>query len=118
MRINLDLLREILKDLANHDASYDLGTDNLVYEGISKEIATYHVRMLIDEGYLKAIDASHKLGLCYLAIKLTMQGQFFLEKIENDTVWQKTKSYILKGASITGIASIEALATSIIQKMI
>jgi len=115
MRINLDLLREILKDVADHDGSCDLGSNNLIYDGISKETANHHIRILIDEGYLKAIDASDKLGLCYLVIELTMSGQSFFDKIENDTIWQKTKAIIANGATITGIASIEALVSSIVE---
>lgn len=115
MRLNLDLLREILKDVADHDGAYDLSCNNLVYDDLPRNLINYHIHLLVNEGYLKAIDASDKDGYDYLAIELTMRGQLFLEKIERSTVWNKTKEMISNGASVTTIASIEALAVQVIQ---
>ncbi|MEG0798734.1 MAG: DUF2513 domain-containing protein [Acidaminococcaceae bacterium] len=115
MRISIDLFRDILIDIADHDDSFDLNCANLVYDEISQKAINYHVRLLFEEGYINAIDASDKFGYDYCCLELTLAGQLFLDKIENETIWNKTKSLIAKGASVTSIASIEQLVGTILK---
>lgn len=112
MRINFDLFRNILIDIANHDGSYDLGNSNLFYEGIDNNTIAYHLHMLVDAGYIKAIDVSDKINhYNYAAIELTFSGQSFLYKIESDNLWEKIKSYLGNGAIELSFKAIEIAAT-------
>lgn len=109
MRINFDLSREILIDIADHDGSYDLCCDHLEYGGHNNKTINYHVHLLVNEGYIKTVDVSDKTGLDYYDLQLTLSGQFFLEKIENDSIWQKAKVLIARSSGIASIKAIELI---------
>ena len=107
MRINFDLLREILIDIAEHDGSYDLCCCNLVYGDSPRNVINYHVRLLVLDGYIKAIDTSDKTGYDYACLELTLQGQSFLDKIEANTKWAKIKQYLSDNAINITFGAIE-----------
>ena len=113
LRINYDLLREILLDVADHDMSYDLACNNLVYDDLPRTLINYHVHILVNEGYLKGINACSKDGYDYLCIELTMKGQAFLEKIENKSVWHQIKTYLSNNTVSISFTAIELAFKSI-----
>ena len=114
MRISYDLLRDIVKDIIEYDGTSDISSHNLQYDGASKEMVARHVKILIDEGCLKAIDGSTKDGHAYYCIEPTLKGQQFYDATENLGVWNKLKNYFAEhGIEFTVQAAI-AVATKFI----
>lgn len=94
MRTNYDLVREILIDIADADLDTDLSNYNIC-QGKDPKIIGWHIKKLIDAGYLDGIDASDKLHpYDFICIELTPEGEKFLNKIENTNRWAKIKAYI------------------------
>lgn len=101
MRIQMDLLRDILKIVIDNE-SEDLSSYNFKGDGISYETIAFHIKILIDEGCLTALDRGTKDGPAYYHIQQTFKGQQFYDAIEDDNTWQKIKRFILeRGMEIT-----------------
>ena len=111
MRIEMDYLREIMKDIIEYDGTSDISSHDLQYDGASKEMVARHVKILIDEGCLKAIDGSTKDGHAYYCIEPTLKGQQFYDATKNLGVWHKLKSYFTEhGIEFTVKAAIAIAA--------
>ena len=98
MKRDMELVRAMLLELA--EADHPMNFEELLPKRStlgSREIAAYHVQMLIEEaGLIRGIDASHMQGRDWLHLQLTWQGQDFLDSVRDPTVWQKTKEGALK----------------------
>lgn len=115
MRVNLNIIRSILIQVADCESPYGINSKDLKFEGASNTLIGFHVRLLIDESMLKGYDACTKVEpYNYVALQLTLPGSNLLSKIENDTVWDKVRAVVLKGASVTSIAALEGIATKVI----
>lgn len=97
MRIRLDLLRDIMK-LVIDDESGNLSSPQIVSDEDSPETIAFHVKTLIDEGCLTALDGSSKDGRAYYNLEPTFKGQQFYDSIEDSSIWNKTKKYISEHA--------------------
>lgn len=75
MRISHDLLRQILLDVANYTGTNDLETNMFYYPNFNHNVVAYHIHLLVEEGFLKAYDASDSIepynDTC---IQLTLAG--------------------------------------------
>ena len=109
MRINHDLMREILRLIADNDGPNDISTSTFYKLHNSERLVGYHVQLLIEAGFIKGYDA-RCIGYQYDydCIELTYQGQLYFEYIENDTVWNKLKNFIKEKSLPFSIAVIEA----------
>lgn len=104
MKRDMDLVRELLIRLA--DAERPLRFSDLV-QGRNEDsqeysVAAYHMRMLVEEaGLVRGIDASSSSGEDWLELRLTWQGQDFIDSIRDPTVWDRTKEGVksIGGAS-------------------
>ena len=97
MRIRLDLLRDIMK-LVIDDESGNLSSSRIICDDASPETVAFHVKILIDEGCLTAIDGCSKDGRAYCCLEPTFKGQQFYDAIEDSSVWNKAKKYISEHA--------------------
>lgn len=114
MRINMDLLRNILLDVADCPASTVANSHCFTYPQTSQAEINYHIYLLVNQGYLSGIDASSKTDpYYYLNIGLTLTGQSFLDSVSDDTVWKKTKSYMKEHAIELSFKAISFVATHI-----
>ena len=109
LRIQLDILRDILRLVIENESgelcSYDFNSSDLSYETIA-----FHIKILINENCLTAIDGGTKDGIAYYGIEQTFKGQQFYDAIADDKVWEKIRKYIAKhGVEIT-VQSIIAVA--------
>ena len=106
MKRDLDLLRAILlriedaeADVQNHDF-YDL--DN-------PQIIGFHIRLLIDAGFISAIDISSNGDLDYFIIqRLTFAGCEYLDSVRSTTIWEQAKQ---KLSAIGGSASLDVITS-------
>lgn len=114
MRINIDLLRDILVDVASCPEPTVSSSYCFTYPQISQAEINYHIYLLIHQGYLNGIDASSKSDpYLYLNVGLTLAGQSFLDTVSDDTVWKKTKSYMKEHAIELSFKAISFVATHI-----
>lgn len=114
MRINIDLLRDILLDVANCPEPTVSNSHCFTYPQISQAEINYHIYLLVSHGYLSGIDASSKTEpYLYLSVGLTLAGQSFLDTISDDTAWKKTKSYMKEHAIELSFKAISFVASHI-----
>jgi hypothetical protein len=104
MKRDMDLVRELLlkiSDAPEHPNFADIIPGHK--EGTPEyELAAYHMHMLTEEaGLVHGIDVCSQDGDDWLELRLTWQGNNFLENIRDQTVWEKTKA----GAQKLGGAS-------------
>lgn len=113
MRIRLDILRDILR-LVIEDESADLSSYAFKGDGISYKTIAFHIKILINEGCLTAIDGSTKDGPAYYRIELTFKGQQFYDAIADDKIWDKIKKYVMEHSIDFTVQSILAVASRFI----
>jgi hypothetical protein len=108
MKRDMDLIRKIILDIEEQPLEkYGMGAASInEIEGYSKAEIMYHIRLLIEAGFVSAIDvSSHGDGLAYTRPRLTWQGYEFLEAIRNDARWNKVKGMMEKaGAFVVVVA--------------
>jgi hypothetical protein len=99
MKRDLDLCRQILQQVEDHDKA--MGAVPLNIEGHSAEEVSYHVMLLAKAGLLEAFDFTSTAGFNWQPKRLTWEGHEFLDSIRNDTVWNSVKKTVMeKGGAI------------------
>jgi len=109
MRIQMDILRDILKAVIDNESG-DLSSFDFTGDGLSYKTIAFHIKILVDEGCLTALDRGTKDGLAYYHIQQTFKGQQFYDAIEDDNTWQKIKRFILERGMDFTIQTIAAVA--------
>ena len=113
MRIRLDILRDILR-LVIEDESGDLSSYAFKGDGISYKTIAFHIKILITEGCLTAVDGSTKDGPAYYQIEQTFKGQQFYDAIADDKIWDKIKKYVMEHSIDFTVQSVLAVASRFI----
>lgn len=101
MRLNKELVREILLEVEASDTS-PRSWINLSSEGHGEEVIAYHVMLLDEAGLLVAQDLSSMSRFDWRPKRLTISGHEYLDTIRDNEVWRLTKA----GAEKTGGASL------------
>lgn len=115
MKLNYDVIKSVL----GYIESISDGQKNFIFEGdeslkevsstIPPEEISYHLNLLIEEGFVKG-----QIGMdSYVIIDLNLSGHQLLEAMRNDTLWNKIKSG-LKGAGIETLKQIPGLAIQLL----
>lgn len=117
MKRNWDLIRKILQKLEEKaDTTSWLQSDET--KGFDAKIVAYHYGLLTEAGLIKSLDISSMEEEDYTALSLTWQGHEFLDKIRNDSVWNKVKSTVQSKSLDLSFDVIKTVATKIIAAMI
>lgn len=95
MRIEMDYLRDILKAVIDNETG-NLSSFDFSAEGVSYETIAFHIKILIDEGCLTALDRGTKDGPAYYNICQTFKGQQFYDAISDDGTWNNIKHYAME----------------------
>lgn len=95
MKRNLDLVREILLVVENHEPERIGGLLSISPKDFSGSEAQnfYHINMLIDAGFLK-LAGKPTLAGDYAVHGMTMTGHDFLDAIGEQSVWNHTKKRV------------------------
>ena len=114
MRLDFDLIRKILSALEEtevDDPNAYLDSINKI-EGYSENQVIYHVRQLISGGYIdgEVIDSIGCQGSGLFIRRLSWNGHQFVENSRNDTIWRKSKEFVL---SKTGGITIDLLSEAL-----
>lgn len=117
MRRDWDLIRLILTALESRDTTHG-GLAPDAFPDYPQEVVAYHFYLLEQAGLIDAnLRKSGNTGVFGIARNLTWEGQEFLDKIRNDTVWNKIKATVKqKGLELT-FDTIKAAAAALIKSM-
>lgn len=117
MKRDMELCRKIL--FAIEDQYVDTALYGLEVEGYSDKQVAYHCKILYNGGYISDYGAQFADDeLCYFAVgSLTWEGHDFLDKIREDTVWNKTKDTIKSKGLPMVLDVIKDVASAIITSM-
>lgn len=117
MKRNWDLIRKILLKLEEKadSTSWLESTDIKGYDTIT---VSYHYKLLKHAGLIETQDISDMEGENYAATSLTWQGHEFLDKIRNDSVWNKVKSTVQSKSLDLSFDVIKQVASALISTML
>lgn len=113
MKRDFDLIRRIL--IAVEAAGYGtVKTSDFVEAGIPEALVADHFVQLVEHGLIRAtINDSLEWGpLTGIALRLTAEGHDFLAAIKNDTVWETTRTVVLKKGGAATLSIVYELAKS------
>ncbi len=104
MKRDLDLVRKILINIESNPV---FEVSQVEIEGHEFEEVAFHLLLLREAGFVDAIVEQDETGaICNaLASRLTWHGFEFLDLARNDTVWNKSKTF-LKDKALTISVSI------------
>ena len=94
MQRDMELIRKILFKI--EDTVDNTGKTNLQIEGYAMEQVAYHCSILYEGGYIHSCNIKYGSNEVHLFSvgRLTWEGHEFLDKIREDTIWNKTKDTI------------------------
>jgi len=78
----------------------------LILEGQDTEEVQYHVGLLLEHGYVRALKVGMMAGTIYYPSGLTAPGHEFADSIRDDNVWERVKELSLKQ---TGSLTLEGI---------
>ena len=114
MKRNMDLCRLILFKIEDEYKSTALS--HLQIDGYDIEIIAYHCDMLFEAGLIKSYKSTYASDKIYFFSvgALTWEGHDFLDKIRENTMWNRTKNRIKENALPMTLEVIKTIATSLI----
>ena len=117
MKRDMDLCRAIL--FAIEEEYVDTALHNLEIPEYTMEKVAYHCKILYDAGFIESYNAKFADDHIYFFSvgSLTWEGHDFLDKIRQDTIWNKTKEVITNNGLPMVIDVIKPMAQSIITSM-
>ncbi|MDU4516255.1 hypothetical protein CYK16_06635 [Streptococcus oralis subsp. dentisani] len=110
----MDLCRLILFKIEDEYKSTALS--NLQIDGYDIEIIAYHCDLLFEAGLIKSYKPTYASDKIYFFSvgALTWEGHDFLDKIRENTMWNRTKNRIKENALPMTLEVIKTIATSLI----
>lgn len=114
MKRNMDLVRLILLEIEEQYRSTALY--NLRIEGYDTETIAYHCKILHEAGLIDSYRARYADNmLCSFGVgALTWEGNDYLDKVRDDSVWRKTKDVITQKGLPLILDTVKTISTAII----
>ena len=114
MKRDMDLVRLILLKIEERYRSAAL--INLSIDGYDIETVAYHCKILYEAGLVSSFNASHADNELYAFSvgSLTWDGNDYLDKIRDNSLWSKTKDTIAKKGLPLILETIKAVASAFI----
>ena len=114
MKRDMDLCRLILFKIEDEYKSTALS--HLQIDGYDIEIIAYHCDLLFEAGLIKSYKPTYASDKIYFFSvgALTWEGHDFLDKIRENTMWNRTKNRIKENALPMTLEVIKTIATSLI----
>lgn len=115
---DMDLVRKILQDLSEGKCL----THNFLTNQEEHNIYFYHLKIMRQAGFIDFRERGYKGGIHLLETpELTWNGNDFLDAINNETIWNKTKQKLKdQGLKINevGFSIVKGIATKIISQQL
>lgn len=117
MKRDWDLCRKIL--LKIEDDYIDTDIVNLTVEKYSKEEVAYHCNIMYEAGLISSFDSKYADNRIYLfhVGGLTWEGHEFIEKIRDESFFEKIKKEIKKNAVPLCFEGIKIFVTTYLYKV-
>ncbi len=119
MKRDMELIRKILFKIEEDYKGISLREPSI--EGYNKVIVAEHCKLLYEYGLIDEYKPVHADGtpvLTFWVGNLTWEGYDFLEKLREDTVWNKTKDVITKNGLPMVLDVVKDISTTIISSMV
>lgn len=116
MKRDMDLIREILLEVEQHDGDRDIG--HIEIEGFSQDDIRYNVYLLDQAGFIQGcillgIGSIKPCGFAILG--MTWAGHDFLDAIRSDSVWAKVKGKLEEYGGAASFVVIQQLAEHVMR---
>lgn len=115
MHINFDLFRDILIDIDEDDGAEDLDSDCLTYDYATEKEKLFHIKLLVREGYISAINTSSADGISFSNMEMTIKGALFLEQFRDQTIFERVKEIAIKSFQATSLSDFITIAKTLYQ---
>ena len=117
MKRDMELIRKILFKIEEDYVSTALF--NLTIDGYESNDIAYQCKLLYDAGLVDQYNAKYGDNTIYaFAVGgLTWEGHDFLDKIREDTIWNKTKETITEKGLPMVLDVIKSVATGVVTSM-
>lgn len=117
MKRDMELCRKILfaiEEQHKGETIMDLSIENYTMEQVA-----YHCKIMYEAGFLSYYEGYYTFeGISDFQVGgLTWEGNDFLDKIREDTIWNKTKTTIIKGGLSMTVDVIKQVSTAILSAM-
>jgi len=97
MKPDFDLMRRLMLDIADRPISND--PPHIQYTDSDEKTINWHLAHLIDANFLKGKVLGSSMAPNDVAVVgITPDGYEFVKAAENDTLWKKSKSWMLQTA--------------------
>lgn len=113
----MELVRLVL--LAIEDEYRSTALFNLRVDGYDMETVAYHCKMLDEAGFVSGYNAQYASdGLHAFSVgPLTWEGNEFLDRIRDDSIWEKTKSAIRNNGLPLVLETVKTMAYTVVTAM-
>lgn len=114
MRRDMDLVRDILLEIEKQYVSTAIY--NLKIEGYDTETIAYHCKILYEAGLISDYKAQYADNTIYSfgVGSLTQDGNDYLDKIRDNSIWKKTKDVIVKKGLPLVLDTVKTISTAFI----
>lgn len=118
MKRDMELIRKIL--FAIEEKYVDVAIYDLEIDGYDLKTVAYHCSILKDAGLISDYGASYGGDelLDFGVGAITWEGHDFLDKIRNDTIWNKTKETIKSKGLPMLLDVVKSISSAIISGMV
>lgn len=100
MKLDKDLVREILLAIEDSDKTPDSWIDLAIEDHTDEEVA-YHVMLLHEAGFIVAQDLCSMSDFDWRPKRMTIRGHEFLDTIRDREVWRLTKAGAEKAGGVS-----------------
>lgn len=117
MKRDMELIRKILFKIEEEYVSTTLF--GLSIEGYDMNTVAYHCKLLYEAGFVDTYDAKYASNELWMFVVggLTWEGHDFLDKIREDTVWNRTKEAIKNHGLPMVLDVVKRVSSSVISSM-
>ena len=114
MKKDMDLVREILIEIEKQYVSTAIY--NLKIEGYDVSTIAYHCKLLYEAGLISSYNVSYTSNEIYSFSvgSLTWEGNDYLDKVRDNSVWTKTKDAIAQKGLPLIFDTIKTISTAFI----
>ena len=120
MKRDMELCREILLEMEKKDHLDKFAVDTLLTDGYSLDEIIYHCRLLHEHGFIKECEINVALGVvaAFIVAGLSWEAHDFIDRIREDTVWNKTKDVIAKKGLPMALDVVKEISQAVITSMV
>ena len=112
MERDMDLIRQILFAVEGG------AIGRVQIEQYDETAVTYHVRMLIEAGYLSGTHSRDSGGITANFSHMTWQGHDFIDAARDDERWKKAQSVVKEKGGSVAIDVLKQLLSSMVKQAI